>query len=253
MCTLAGLWIIPFIWSLWGLYWAHAHCVALLHGSDRLGDAASCGQAGWIAGRRASSISTSMAAIASATRARSWATVCSCRTSWACLLLLPDWLVPLSPTGVDADVLRSLLRRGQPRPVCAMLDDDGSQPRLRQPQGRDCQLSRCQPTHAPICDHPLHASVRLTDSKPGEIEEPTFSTPCGHHFHSYCLRGWTIIGKRDTCPCCSEKVNVREVVGKAPWDQTTVAWGTILDALRYMIVFNPCILLVTQFVVNVVW
>jgi hypothetical protein len=27
-----------------------------------------------------------------------------------------------------------------------------------------------------------------------------------HLFHEFCIRGWTMIGKKDVCPYCSEKV-----------------------------------------------
>ena len=29
---------------------------------------------------------------------------------------------------------------------------------------------------------------------------------CGHSFHAFCIRGWTLVGKKETCPYCSEKV-----------------------------------------------
>ncbi|CAH8538696.1 unnamed protein product [Heterobilharzia americana] len=33
---------------------------------------------------------------------------------------------------------------------------------------------------------------------------------CTHVFHDFCIRGWCIIGKKDTCPYCSEKVNLKQ-------------------------------------------
>ena len=29
-------------------------------------------------------------------------------------------------------------------------------------------------------------------------------------FHEWCLRGWVIIGKKNTCPSCREKVNLQQ-------------------------------------------
>ena len=60
-----------------------------------------------------------------------------------------------------------------------------------------------------------------------------------------CLRGWTMIGKKDTCPYCSEKVNMRRSVFN-PWERQTQAWAQILDAVRYLIVWNPVILMMAQ-------
>jgi RING finger protein 121 len=39
---------------------------------------------------------------------------------------------------------------------------------------------------------------------------------CEHKFHPICIRGWTVIGKKDMCPCCKEKVNLNEFK-KNPW------------------------------------
>jgi RING finger protein 121 len=38
------------------------------------------------------------------------------------------------------------------------------------------------------------------------VSEDSITLPtCGHVFHSFCIRGWRIVGKRE-CPCCKEKV-----------------------------------------------
>jgi len=64
---------------------------------------------------------------------------------------------------------------------------------------------------------------------------------CKHKFHERCLRGWTIIGKKDTCPYCSEKVRLKDLFHH-PWEQPGIVWAQLMDALRYMIVWNPIIM-----------
>jgi len=74
---------------------------------------------------------------------------------------------------------------------------------------------------------------------------------CKHQFHDWCIRGWTILGKKDTCPYCSEKVDLKELY-KSPWQKQGVLWANLLDSLRYLVVWNPIILLVVQVVLWVV-
>ena len=251
MAALFGLWAIPAVWSVWGGYW-------------RMLIVWSCYTAvtGWV-GRRALQrpVDRRTPRLVYQYFHACYRLCYGCAFVGYCLLmsdflgvslLLPEALTPLSPTGVLL-MFYGLYYGVLSRDLCAlcgmlMAVNLGYVGRKGEMPSKTLPLNTCA-----ICDHPLHASVRLTDSRPGEAEEPTFSTPCGHQFHSYCLRGWTIIGKRDTCPSCSEKVNVRDVVGRAPWDQTAVAWGWILDAVRVMVVYNPIILLITQTVVNFVW
>lgn len=67
-------------------------------------------------------------------------------------------------------------------------------------------------------------------------------------YHEFCIRGWIIIGKKDTCPYCSEKVNIRATLLKNPWEKQSTIWSGVLDTLRYLVVWNPLIV----FVINVV-
>ena len=41
------------------------------------------------------------------------------------------------------------------------------------------------------------------------VIENTFRLSCGHEFHEFCIRGWCIVGKRQTCPYCHEKVDLK--------------------------------------------
>ena len=47
--------------------------------------------------------------------------------------------------------------------------------------------------------------------KTGEegVIENTFQLTCGHEFHEFCVRGWCIVGKKQTCPWCHEKVDLK--------------------------------------------
>jgi len=84
-------------------------------------------------------------------------------------------------------------------------------------------------------------------------EQKAIQLNCKHLFHEKCIRGWVIIGKKDTCPYCSEKVEMKSIVNSNnPWDKQGIFWAHILDALRYLIVWNPIILTVIQVFLNAV-
>eukprot|EP00878_Enallax_costatus_P017160 GHUV01018016.1.p1 GENE.GHUV01018016.1~~GHUV01018016.1.p1 ORF type:complete len:286 (+),score=74.02 GHUV01018016.1:743-1600(+) len=76
------------------------------------------------------------------------------------------------------------------------------------------------------------------------LGEPVRQLPCKHCFHELCIRGWTIVGKKDMCPVCLEKVDMRDLCADKPWETQNLSWIQMLDAIRYMIVWNPLIFLV---------
>ncbi|ORZ27835.1 hypothetical protein BCR41DRAFT_346075 [Lobosporangium transversale] len=76
--------------------------------------------------------------------------------------------------------------------------------------------------------------------------EPSIKLNCGHEFHEECIRGWCLIGKKDMCPYCKEKVDLRAFKTN-PWDTTQQLYLNLLDALRYMIVWQPVIMGLVQF------
>ena len=41
--------------------------------------------------------------------------------------------------------------------------------------------------------------------------------------------GWTIVGKKDTCPVCMEKVDLRSIFADRPWDTRNLNWNNMLD------------------------
>lgn len=79
----------------------------------------------------------------------------------------------------------------------------------------------------------------------------TSSTPikldCKHSFHNGCIRGWVLIGKKDCCPYCKEKVDTTAFSrGSNPWDVTQKLYIDLLDAVRYLIVWNPILFFVVH-------
>lgn len=34
---------------------------------------------------------------------------------------------------------------------------------------------------------------------------------CNFRFHEFCIRGWCIVGKKQTCPYCKEKVDLKRM------------------------------------------
>lgn len=50
----------------------------------------------------------------------------------------------------------------------------------------------------------------VSENEAGLLED-TFKLSCNHVFHEYCIRGWCIIGKKQTCPYCKEKVDLQRL------------------------------------------
>mmetsp|Transcript_24163 Transcript_24163/g.71701 ORF Transcript_24163/g.71701 Transcript_24163/m.71701 type:complete len:353 (-) Transcript_24163:347-1405(-) len=72
-------------------------------------------------------------------------------------------------------------------------------------------------------------------------DERTVQLDCKHCFHDLCIRGWIMVGKKDTCPVCSEKVDLRTLNADRPWETQNITWIQMLDAVRYLVVWNPLI------------
>ncbi|KAJ3352600.1 hypothetical protein GGF32_003632 [Allomyces javanicus] len=96
-----------------------------------------------------------------------------------------------------------------------------------------------------VCgDHvALHAD---DDASPN----PVHQLACRHLFHEQCIRGWTIIGKRDCCPYCKEKVDLSSFT-EHPWDKAQMYYLQLIDAVRYLVVWQPLIFLAVQGVYKV--
>lgn len=75
------------------------------------------------------------------------------------------------------------------------------------------------------------------------------SLDCKHSFHDSCLRGWCIVGKKDMCPYCKEKVDLKGFRSN-PWDTSQHLYLALLDGLRHILVWQPIILLLPHMLIN---
>ena len=82
------------------------------------------------------------------------------------------------------------------------------------------------------------------------LDDEKITLNCGHTFHEFCIKGWVIIGKKETCPYCHEKVDLSDTLKKNPWDTDSITWVQFLDVVRYVIVWNPLILICLHFILT---
>ncbi|KAI9143220.1 hypothetical protein BKA69DRAFT_1062954, partial [Paraphysoderma sedebokerense] len=80
----------------------------------------------------------------------------------------------------------------------------------------------------------------IGDDGEEEGEERVHRLACRHVFHEQCIRGWAIIGKKDMCPYCKEKVDMK-IFTLNPWDKTELLYLQLIDGLRYLVVWQPLI------------
>jgi RING finger protein 121/175 len=76
-------------------------------------------------------------------------------------------------------------------------------------------------------------------------ENAAYELECRHRFHEKCIRGWCVVGKKDMCPYCKEKVDLKQF-RKKPWDTQELMFVQMLDAVRYFIVYQPLIFIIAQ-------
>lgn len=50
----------------------------------------------------------------------------------------------------------------------------------------------------------------VSEHEEGVIEN-TYKLSCEHEFHEFCIRGWCIVGKKQICPYCKEKVDLKKM------------------------------------------
>lgn len=77
------------------------------------------------------------------------------------------------------------------------------------------------------------------------VVENTFRLPCGHEFHEFCIRGWCIVGKKQTCPYCHEKVDLKRMFPN-PWEKPHMMYAQLLDWLRWLVCWQPVVLVLVQ-------
>ncbi|XP_022672636.1 RING finger protein 121-like [Varroa jacobsoni] len=86
--------------------------------------------------------------------------------------------------------------------------------------------------------------ILVTKNEDAVVEE-RYTLPCSHSFHEFCIRGWCVVGKKQTCPYCNEKVDLQRLF-KNPWEKPHVIYGHFLDFIRYLLVWQPIILGASQ-------
>jgi len=77
------------------------------------------------------------------------------------------------------------------------------------------------------------------------VGEKTFRLSCGHEFHEFCIRGWCIVGKKQTCPYCHDKVDLQRMFPNA-LNKIDQMYGHLLDFFRYLVCWLPIILVLFQ-------
>ncbi|GIY96163.1 RING finger protein 121 [Caerostris extrusa] len=86
-------------------------------------------------------------------------------------------------------------------------------------------------------------NIILVQDNANAIVEKTYNLSCGHTFHEFCIRGWCIVGKKQTCPYCKEKVDLKRI-----WEKPHVFYGSLLDFIRYLVAWQPVIFSGVQFI-----
>ncbi|KAK3100169.1 hypothetical protein FSP39_015674 [Pinctada imbricata] len=99
---------------------------------------------------------------------------------------------------------------------------------------------RLDPSVCGLCNN----SIIVTNNDDAIIEA-TCKLGCDHIFHEFCIRGWCIVGKKQTCPYCKEKVDLKRMF-PSPWDRPHMLYGNLLDWIRYLVAWQPLIIMLVQ-------
>jgi RING finger protein 121/175 len=95
---------------------------------------------------------------------------------------------------------------------------------------------------------PDAAPAKRTVKLRGAGGETLYRLECDHTFHSHCIKGWCVVGKKGMCPCCLERVDLRAIVGDTLWATPSVLWTQVLDGVRYAVVWLPVLVFGLRFV-----
>ncbi|XP_067637180.1 E3 ubiquitin ligase Rnf121 [Eurosta solidaginis] len=88
-----------------------------------------------------------------------------------------------------------------------------------------------------VCGNPLTGNDTFI--------EKIYKLSCGHKFHESCIRGWCIVGKKQTCPYCKEKVDLK-LMFHHPWERPHILYGRLLDWIRWLVAWQPLIFFIVQ-------
>uniref|UniRef100_T1IV29 RING-type domain-containing protein n=1 Tax=Strigamia maritima TaxID=126957 RepID=T1IV29_STRMM len=101
-------------------------------------------------------------------------------------------------------------------------------------------VRRLEPYVCAVCGNEI-----LVKNNDAAVVEKTYKLTCNHTFHEFCIRGWCIVGKKQTCPYCKEKVDLKRMFCN-PWERPHMFYGQLLDWIRYLVVWQPLIITVVQ-------
>ncbi|XP_078038062.1 E3 ubiquitin ligase Rnf121 isoform X1 [Augochlora pura] len=97
-----------------------------------------------------------------------------------------------------------------------------------------------EPNVCAVCGNKL-----LVSEKESGVIENTYKLSCEHVFHEFCIRGWCIVGKKQTCPYCKEKVDLKKMFCN-PWERPHVLYGQLLDCIRWLVAWQPLFVTLVQ-------
>ncbi|ORX54977.1 hypothetical protein DM01DRAFT_319030 [Hesseltinella vesiculosa] len=91
-----------------------------------------------------------------------------------------------------------------------------------------------------VCGQATSASSVPLGQEQMFADDAVHQLACKHVFHEKCIRGWCLVGKKDICPYCKEKVDLKQFK-KNPWDTQQQLYLNLLDGVRYLVVWQPII------------
>jgi len=94
-----------------------------------------------------------------------------------------------------------------------------------------------------ICSGEMLDYSHLGEALPEGVEPCVQLRACKHSFHLLCVKGWAVVGKKDLCPVCNEKVDLRPLLGTNPWETSNVQWLQQMDMFRYLVAYLPLVLM----------
>ena len=74
-------------------------------------------------------------------------------------------------------------------------------------------------------------------------DEELVTLKCDHRLHDKCYKGWRMIGKK-VSPCCKETLDL-ELEDELIWEKHARLFASLIEYLRFMLVWQPMLLLMT--------
>ncbi|KAJ8955289.1 hypothetical protein NQ314_006902 [Rhamnusium bicolor] len=131
-----------------------------------------------------------------------------------------------------------IVRKALQKPIERTTPSQAKATQYYSPQG--ISTRSLDPSVCAVCGNKLLVS----ENEEGVIEN-TYKLSCEHVFHEFCIRGWCIVGKKQTCPYCKEKVDLKKMFSN-PWEKPHVLFGQLLDWIRWLVAWQPMVLFLVQ-------